>query len=350
MPWAARNRAAVYLSFLPLNHVVEGMLATYSPYYLPAPVDIYFVEDIYTVAQALPRVRPTIFFAVPRIYERVWEGLQKNWLGRIYLGLEEGSLKRALRPLLRWLLLRQAGFDRCAQLMVGSAAVSEGLLRAYRELGIEIHNAYGLTEAPLVTLNRAGANRIGTVGEPLPDTQLRLAEDGEVLVRGPQVTAGYFGQNVEQPFQSGWLHTGDLGELTAEGRLVILGRKKDLIKAAYGKYVQPAKIEGLLVGEGRPYCSALVWINADACDPIMAAALDAAIVQMNTHLSYPEQVKRWAILTNGLSVERGDLTPNLKLKRPAVARRFQSLVDALYGGGAVAGNVLHQGQAEREGR
>jgi long-chain acyl-CoA synthetase len=365
MPWAARNRATTYLSFLPLNHVVEGILATYSPYYLPAPVDIYFLDDIYALPQALPRVRPNIFFAVPRVYERVWEGLQKNRLGRIYLDLRGGILKRVLRPLLRWRLLRQAGFDRCAQLIVGSAPASEGLLRAYHELGVEIHNAYGLTEAPLVTLNRAGANRIGTVGEPLPDTQLRIAGDGEVLVRGPQVTAGYFGQNVEQPIQAGWLHTGDLGQLTAEGRLVILGRKKDLVKTAYGKYVHPARIEGLLkeipgvaeallIGEGRPYCSALLWINADACDEIMAGALDAAIVQMNTHLSHPEQVKRWVILTNDLSVEGGHLTPNLKLKRPAVARRFQALVDALYGDGAITSlffkeNVLHQGQAAREG-
>jgi long-chain acyl-CoA synthetase len=362
MPWAARNRATTYLSFLPLNHVVEGILATYSPYYLPAAVEIYFLEDIYALAQALPRVRPTLFFAVPRVYEKVWEGLQKNRLGRVYLGLEEGILKRLLRPLLRWRLLRQAGFDRCAQLIVGSAAVSEGLLRGFHELGIEIHNAYGLTEAPLVTLNRAGANRIGTVGEPLPDTELRIAADGEVLVRGPQVTDGYFGPNVEQPLQSGWLHTGDLGQLTAAGRLVILGRKKDLIKTAYGKYIQPAKIEGLLkelpgvaeallVGEGRPYCSALLWINADACDQVMAAALDAALVQMNSHLSHPEQVKRWLVLTNDLSVEGGDLTPNLKLKRPAVARRFQALVDALYGDGAIPESVfvLHRGQVEREG-
>ncbi|MCE7980030.1 MAG: NAD-dependent epimerase/dehydratase family protein [Caldilinea sp. CFX5] len=359
MPWQTRNRAIAYLSFLPLNHVVEGILATYSPYYLPAPVDIYFLEDIYAVARALPRIRPHLFFAVPRIYEKVWEGLQKNWLGRFYLDREEGIVKRLLRPLLRWRLLRQAGFDRCTQLMVGSAAVSEGLLRAFHDLGIEIHNAYGLTEAPLVTINRAGANRIGTAGEPLPETQLQIAADGEVLVRGPQVTTGYFDQTIEQPSQAGWLHTGDLGAVNAEGRLVILGRKKELIKTAYGKYVHPAKIEGLLkaipgvaeallVGEGRPYGSAFLWINADACDQRMAAALDTAIGQINSQLSHPEQVKRWAILTNDLSVEGGELTPNLKLKRLAVVRRFQALVDALYSNGAISANVLHCGQAERE--
>lgn len=360
MPWTTRNRAVTYLSFLPLNHVVEGILATYAPYYLPAPVEIYFLEDIYAVAQALPRIRPHLFFSVPRIYEKVWAGLQKNCFGRFYLGLPASIIKRMLRPLLRWRLLRQAGFDRCAQLIVGSAAVSEGLLRGYHDLGIEIHNAYGLTEAPLVTLNRAGANRIGTVGEPLPETQLQIAADGEVLVRGPQVTTGYFDPNIAQPLQAGWLHTGDLGAVTAEGRLVILGRKKELIKTAYGKYVHPAKIEGLLkeipgvaeallVGEGRPYCSALLWINADVCDQFMAAALDGAIGQMNRHLSHPEQVKRWAVLTNDLSVEGGELTPNFKLKRPAVTCRFHALVDALYGDDVIPKQVLHGGQAAKEG-
>ena len=149
---------------------------------------------------------------------------------------------------------------------------SENLLLNFRELGIEIHNAYGLTEAPLVTLNRAGANHIGTVGTPLPRTQVRIAEDGEVLVQGPQVTAGYFEEGAPSPVQDGWLHTGDLGRLTEEGYLVLEGRKKELFKTSYGKYVQPAKVEALLrdipgiaeamlVGEGRPYCVALLWLD-----------------------------------------------------------------------------------------
>jgi thioester reductase-like protein len=261
------------------------------------------------------------------------------------------------RPITYYDLVAGQCLPRSATQVRADMLAAAGALRA---LGIEIHNAYGLTEAPLVTLNRTGANRIGTVGEPLPETELRIAQDGEVLVRGPQVTAGYFDPNVAQPVQASWLHTGDLGELTTEGRLVIRGRKKDLIKTAYGKYVHPAQIEGLLkeipgvaeallVGEGRPFCSALLWINAAACDPVMAAGLDAAIAQMNSQLSHPEQVKRWVILSNNLSVEGGELTPNLKLKRPAVARRFQAIVDALYGADAMPENILHQGQVEREG-
>ena len=168
--------------------------------------------------------------------------------------------------------MRRAGLDRCAQLLVGSAACGEGLLRGFHELGIEVHNAYGLTEAPLVTLNRLGANRIGTVGEPLPETEVRIAEDGEVLVRGPQVTAGYFDEPDASPFRDGWLATGDLGRFTDEGGLVIVGRKKELIKTAYGKYAHPAEVEALLkeipgvaeamlVGEGKPFCVALMWVG-----------------------------------------------------------------------------------------
>lgn len=360
LPWNARNRRANYLSCLPMNHVVEGILATYSPYYIPAPVDIYFLQDLHDLARTLPRVKPTVFFSVPRIYEKVWEHLRDNRLGQFYLRLHENPIKQILRPLVRWSLLRNAGFDRCAQLMVGSAPSSEGLLSAYHELGVEVHNAYGMTEAPLVTLNRLGANRIATVGEPLPETQIRIAEDGEVLVRGPQVTVGYFNEGGATPFRDGWLATGDLGQMTGEGNLVILGRKKELIKTAYAKYVQPAKIESqlkdipgvaeaMLLGEGKPFCVALMWVANGHGDAECAEAqrIDRAVQVMNTQLAHPEQVKRWAILSNDLSVERGDLTPNLKLKRYAVTQRLCPVISALYDGGEAGGSVLHVGAAER---
>ncbi|MGE5139464.1 MAG: AMP-binding protein, partial [Rudaea sp.] len=358
LPWRARNRSANYLSCLPMNHVVEGILATYSPFYIPAPVNIYFLQDLHELAATLPRVRPTIFFSVPRIYERVWERFQAGRMGRFYLGLNENVIKRALRPFVRRSLLRKAGFDGCAQLMVGSAPSGEGLLRAYHELGVEVHNAYGLTEAPLVTLNRLGANRIGTVGKPLPRTQIRIADDGEVLVRGPQVTAGYFNEGEATPFRDGWLATGDLGEFTGEGNLVILGRKKELIKTAYAKYVHPAKIESrlkeipgiveaMLVGEGKPFCAALIWVADEHGEADRAEGIDGAVRTVNEQLSHPEQVKRWAILRNDLSVEQGDLTANLKLKRQVVSRRLQPVISALYDGAGSCENVLHVGAAER---
>ncbi len=362
LPWKARNKPITYLSFLPMCHVIEGILAAYSPYYMPAPLNIYFLEDLKDIQRVLPKVRPTIFFSVPRIYERIWEALEHNPVGRRYLDLPSGLPKRALGALLRWQTLKKAGLDRSAQLMSGSAPCGEGLLRDFRELGIEIHNAFGMTEAPLVTMNRVGANRLGTVGEPLPQTEIRVAEDGEVLVRGPQVMAGYFDGHgngeIVQPFRDGWLLTGDLGHVTPEGSLVLNGRKKELFKTSYGKYVQPAKVETLLkeipgvaeamlIGEQRPYCTALLWIQGKALDANAEQRIDRLVGQVNRGLSHPEQVKRWAVLTNDLSIEAGDLTANLKLKRRAISQRLDGVLESLYDGMGPTKAVLHFGEAAR---
>ena len=350
LPWQARTSPARHLSFLPMNHVVEGILATYSAYYLPAPIDLYFLEDFQDLKSGLRRARPTIFFCIPRFYEKAWAALADTGAGRRYV--ESAGIRRALlRPRVRRAFLRRAGLDRSAMLIAGSAPSNPELLRALRELGVEVHNAYGLTEAPLVTLNRLGANRIDTVGPPLPATEVSVAEDGEVLVRGPQVMAGYLDAD-EQPFRHGWLLTGDLGSLTPEGHLVVSGRKKELIATAYGKKVQTAKVEdalkaipgvaeAMLVGEGRPYCVALVWMDHD--DPVLLGTLDAAIADANRRLSHPEQVKRWAVLANDLSAERGDLTANLKLRRPAVTARLEDVIESLYRETQPPAHVLHVG-------
>jgi long-chain acyl-CoA synthetase len=356
IPWRARHARASYLSFLPLNHVVEGILGTYGPYYLPAPVDIYFLESIRELPRALPQVRPTVFFSVPRIYEKVWESLQSNPLGRRYLTWRGRFGKRLLGVILRRQVLRRAGFDRCIWLIAGSAPVDEALLRGLRELGIEVHNAYGLTESPLVTINRPGANRLGTTGQPLPETEVRIAEDGEVLVRGPQVTPGYADRELASPLRDGWLLTGDLGHLAPDGSLVIDGRKKELIATSYGKKIQAARVEArlrriegvaeaMLVGEGRPYCTALLWLDDGDWQ-----AVDRAIVRANADLSHPEQVKRWALLPNDLSIERGELTANLKLRRQVVTQRHHDLIEGLYAqrDGTAPEDAVHIGAAPRE--
>lgn len=335
VPWGIRTRPNRYLSFLPMSHVVEGILGTYSPYDLPAPVEVTFLEDFRRVAATLPVVRPTVFFSVPRLYQKVWEGVGRSRIGTRYQRMRAGPLRWILRPAVRRATLRRAGLDRCAQLLVGSAAVDEQLLRSFHELGVEIHEAYGLTEAPLVAMNRLGRNRIGSSGELLPETQVRVADDGELEVRGPQVMAGYVDED-EQPFRDGWLQSGDLGHVTADGRLVIDGRKKDLLKTAYGKYLQPSKIEAMLrripgiseamvVGEERPFCAALLWVEG-----VDGAAVEAAVTEMNRRLSHPEQVKRWTALPNDLSIEGGELTANLKLRRHEVEARFHGEIERLY--------------------
>jgi long-chain acyl-CoA synthetase len=359
MPWWERNHQGSYLSFLPMGHVVEGILATYSPYYVPAPVSIYFLEDFRKLQAELPRVRPNIFFSVPRIYERIWEALGKNRIGSFYIKTKSHLLKRLIRRILKNVTLKRAGLNNCVQLIAGSASCDEGLLQNYRELGVEIYNAYGLTEAPLVTINRLRKNRLGTVGEPMPFTQIKIAEDGEIMVKGPQVTVGYFDKSLEPPVKDGWLMTGDIGKLTDEGSLVIFGRKKELIKTSYGKCIYSGKIEGMmrelpevteamLVGESKPYCSALAWIDKKHYDQATLESIDKAMVEMNENLSNPEKIKKWALLVNNLSIENGELTPNLKLKRAVVYQKNQRIIDSLYTGAVPEGEV-HIGGVEKQG-
>jgi len=349
-PFDARTKDVHYLSFLPMNHVVEGILSTYALFFAPAALHVHFLEDFRALSKTLPAIRPTIFFSVPRVYEKLWEGLRESTPGKRYL--RSGKITRGLlRGSIRRGLLGRAGLDRCAQLMVGSAPASEELLSNLRELGIEVHDAYGLSEAPLVTLNRLGANKIGTVGQPLPETEIRTGADGEILVRGPQVTRGYFGEK-EQPFTDGWLRTGDLGRMD-DGYLVIEGRMKELLATSYGKKIQPGKIEGMLrgvpgvaeamvVGEDRPYCTAILWVGKD-WRPDNANVLDDAVRGMSTNLSHPEQIRRWAVIENDLAIETGELTANLKLRRGVVLRRRDAVVKALYGECASPPAVLHMG-------
>ncbi len=348
-PWKARTNRIIYLSFLPMNHVVEGILASYAIFYAPAPVDIYYLEDFQELQKVLPKVRPTVFFSVPRFYEKVWEQAAKSSVGSLYLKSRNGFVKKCLGYLLRRGISRKAGIDRCKQLIVGSAPVSAELLQNFREIGIEIHNAYGLTEAPLITLNRYMRNRIGTVGEPLPDTEIRIAEDCEILAKGPQVMRGYYsgpgsaagGSGEDSPLTDGWLHTGDFGTLSDDKYLTLHGRKKECIINSYGKNINPAKIEMMLreatginhvmvIGDRRPYCTALFW-GCPADDTDRRAAIEAAIRKTNEQLSHPEQVKRWTILSDDLSIEGGDLTANLKIKRQAVLMKYIDVIDTLYG-------------------
>jgi long-chain acyl-CoA synthetase len=336
-PWIDRTHEVSYLSFLPMNHVVEGILGTYAPYYAPASLKLYFLEDFKDLETILPRVSPTIFFSVPRFYEKVWSKIQQTWIGNMYLGTKNDLIKNILRSILKRSILKHAGLDACAQLIVGSAPVSTELLTSYHELGIEIYNAYGLTEAPLITINKLGSNNIGTVGEPLPKTNIKINEDGEVIVKGPQVASGYFNNENHNLFKNNWLYTGDYGYLTSMGSLIITGRKKELIVNSYGKSISPLKIEGFLkhiygvsevmvVGDNKPYCIAFLWVD----EIVDTRDIDQAITDVNNKLSNPEKIRRWLILKNDLSIENGDLTANLKLKRSNIIKSHQNIINIIY--------------------
>ena len=337
LPWKDRNSEMRYLSFLPMSHVVEGILAAYAPYCMLCRAKIYYLNDFQMLTRALPMVRPTVFFSVPRFYEKLWEQIEQHPLGKKYLTMSDGLLRRLTASGLRRAVLRKAGLDRCSQLLVGSAPISEELLLHFRALGIEIYNAYGQTEAPLITLNRLGKNVIPSIGTPLPDTTVSQAPDGELVVAGPQVALGYY-ELPSEAFRDGWLHTGDLGHVDAQGNVFISGRKKDMLITSYGKNINCTKIEqrladiacveqAVLVGEQRPYCTALLWTNGPT------DTLQDDIDRMNASLSHPEQVKRWCIIGQPLSIERGELTPNLKVKRSVVVEHYEQEIKALYNDG-----------------
>lgn len=334
LSWRDRNREMRYLSFLPMSHVVEGILAANAPYCMLCKAKIYYLHDFQMLSRALPRVRPTVFFSVPRFYEKLWEQIVKNPLGRQYLKMNAGWLKRLTGTLLRKAVLRKAGLDKCSQLLVGSAPVSATLLLRFQVLGIEIYNAYGQTEAPLITLNHLGDNAIPSIGKPLPDTTVTVAADNELIVSGPQVALGYY-HTASDTFKDGLLHTGDLGQIDNVGNVYIIGRKKDMLITSYGKNINCSKIEqrltdipcvehAVLVGERRPYCTALLWTNGPS------DTLAAAIESINQSLSHPEQVKRFTVVSTPLSIKNGELTPNLKVKRSVVMAHYQQEIENLY--------------------
>ncbi len=334
LTWEDRNRPMRYLSFLPLSHVVEGILASYAPYYVLTKVDYYYLNDFGSLTDALPKVRPTVFFSVPRFYEKVWDRVNENRIGQAYLAAKDGPVKQAMGKVLRKAVLKKAGIDQCSQLIVGSAPISEALLMNFRKLGIEIHNAYGQTEAPLITINRMGDNVIPTIGTPLPETSVTAEEDGELIVRGPQVTIGYYGLQTEN-IQDGVLRTGDLGIIHENGHITLIGRKKDMIITAYGKNISIPKIEerlkniagvseAVLIGENRPYCTALLWTEGDIPD------LETLIEEVNAGLSHPEQIRKFKVIPRALSIAEGELTPNLKVKRGAVEEHFAKEIEEMY--------------------
>jgi len=247
----------------------------------------------------------------------------------------------------------------------GSAALDRDIAQWFDAIGVVVLEGYGLTETSAAsTLNRPGAYRFGTVGWPLPQTEVKIADDGEILMKGPGVMNGYHDlpeATAEAIDAEGWFRTGDIGELDAEGFLRITDRKKDMFKTSQGKYVAPSAIsasfkavcpyasEIIVYGEGKAYCVALVGLEAEALmvwaadnglgdksfgeiarDDKTREMIGGYVDQLNNHLNRWEQVKRFSIIDRELTVEAGDLTPSLKLKRKSVVDDFHDSIDLLY--------------------
>ena len=337
-PWRARNTKASYLSFLPMNHVAEGITAAYAPYFVPASLDIYFLEDYHNLQKALPKAKPTVFFTIPRFYEKLWGNIESNPLGRAYIKTQNGLKKQFLRKILRYSVLRKSGLNHCQHFIVGAACSSPTLLTNLHELGIEVHNAYGLSEAPLVTMNKIGSNSLDTVGPPLPNTELRIDSDGEILIKGPQVMRGYLNPDEQQSLENGWFASGDIGELTSEGNLKIHGRKKNIIVTSYGKKIPIDKIEAslkiiecvkeaIVIGDNQPFCSAVFWVDKQKQN--YQAQIDFGIEQLNKELEDPAKIKRYVVLDES-SLGKENAESSLKTKRQECLKQIQPLIETIY--------------------
>jgi long-chain acyl-CoA synthetase len=327
---------AVVLSYLPLCHIAEQAMTNFAPIYTRSTVAIGgglpgLIEDMRTV-------RPTYFSGVPRVWLRF-----------------EEAIRAAGGGLAPHQALALVGLDRAGVATSGAASLPVETLRFFRALGLNLLELYGMTEnCSIMTIHRPERVVPGTVGEPLATVELRIAEDGEILVRGPSVFAGYY-KNPEASRQAvvqGWLHTGDVGVLE-QGQLRIVDRKKDLMITDGGKNIAPAEIEALmrtspliaecvLVADGRKYVSALVQpdmagFGADDYGALVAAPhtagrLAAEVRRLNEDLPRVAQIKRVLVLPQPLAHGEGELTPTLKLRRFMVHKRYAQEIEAIYAG------------------
>ncbi len=368
-----------FLSFLPASHAYEHSGGQYFPIGLGA--QIYYSEGLEKLASNIEEVRPTVMMVVPRLFEvlrqRILKSVEKQGrltnylLGRaLAIGAKElgGGVPLRDRPMdfilgrtLRPKVSARFG-GRIKAMMSGGAPLNPDVGIFFHSLGLTLLQGYGQTEAgPVVSCNRPKAGiRMHTVGPPLKNTEVRIAEDGEILVRGELVMKGYWRNPAltERAVRDGWLHTGDVGHLDGQGRIVITDRKKDLIVNDKGDNVSPQKVEGMLTlqpeifqamvaGDRRPYLVAVIvpdpeWTKEWAAasdqggsaapreDPQYLRALSAAVDRVNADLSVIEKVRRFIVADAPFSVENEQLTPSIKIRRHVIRAAYGERLDSLY--------------------
>ncbi|WP_184080204.1 AMP-dependent synthetase/ligase [Nocardiopsis mwathae] len=382
-------QAGATLSYLPMAHIAERVLSAYLP--MTVAGHIHFCPDAARLGEFLGLVRPHGLFGVPRVWEKLQAKLSAALaaapdeqrtaiesaaeVARAYL--EEGQFGRTRSPELEKRFARAdgevlqplralIGLDRADACIAGAAPLPEDTLRFFAGLGLLIRDVYGMTEnCGAVTANRADAYRFGSVGRPQDGIEVRVGEDGELLVRGPVNISGYLARPEESAAlidAEGWLHTGDIGSIDVDGFVYVVDRKKELIITSGGENIAPAAIENrlkehpligqaLAYGDRRPYPVALltldpeaaaVWAAANGADPADPAALaehpqvlaevGRAVEEANRRLARVQQVKKWRLLPGEWTVESAELTPSLKLKRRVIQARYADDIGRMYAG------------------
>ena len=372
------------LSFLPLSHVLERMV-TFT--YISKGCRIGYAESVETVAENLLEIRPNIMVSVPRVFEKIYAKVMDSVLAgstlkkRIFfwalkVGKEYGRRqlnkdnipaglrrKRNLAHKLVYSKIIEKTGGRVRFFVSGGAPLSKDIAEFFYALGLVILEGYGLTEtSPVISVNTFDNIKLGTVGKPIPGVEVKIAPDGEILTRGPHVMKGYYKKEAEtqEAFEGGWFHTGDIGHIDEDGFLVITDRKKDIIVTAGGKNVAPQPIENILktnpyisnavvLGDRRRFVCALVVPNFEKLESYARASnipfasradlvrneqvvhfLRAEVDRSTPHLAQYERIKRIAVLDRDFEIEKGEITPTLKVKRNMIEQKYKAVIDALY--------------------
>jgi long-chain acyl-CoA synthetase len=370
------------LSYLPLSHIAEQMFTIHLP--AVTGTAVYYAESIDKLLENLCEVRPTLFFGVPRVWEKFQAGVsaklaeatgakakiaaQAMAVGRQVTAGRNRGLEPSITVLAQYKAFQKIvyhkvkaalGLDQARLCASGAAPVATEVLEFFAGLDLPIYEVYGQSEdSGPTTFNAPGHTRFGTVGPAFPGVEVKIGGDGEILVRGRNVFAGYYkdAEATAEALEDGWLHSGDLGEFDADGLLTITGRKKDIIITAGGKNVAPKLIEGglknhpliseaVVIGDRRKYLTVLLTLDAEAADRFLSergqsgraadneavrAEIETALEAVNTDLARVEQVKKYTILPRELSIAEGELTPTLKVKRNVVHENFAAEIESMY--------------------
>ncbi|HKY48451.1 MAG TPA: AMP-binding protein [Acidimicrobiia bacterium] len=375
------------VSYLPLAHIAERMSTHYLGAYLAG--EVWYCPDIGLVLEYVTKARPTLFVAVPRVWEKFHNRLEARFgedpkreklirsavahgesvMRATQAGKSPGLIDKVKLALFERLIFSKVrhglGMDAIDIAITAAAPISADLIYFFRGIGIPLFELYGMSETTgPATSNLPGAERIGSVGRALPGVEVVLGEDGEVLMRGGVITAGYYQapQETAEAFDSeGWLHSGDLGRFDDEGYLFIVGRKKEIIINAAGKNIAPAKLETALknhalvaqacmIGDGRQYMSMIIALDAEEAPlwaakhgvpytdlgtfsqlPAVRTEIQSALDAANQEVSRVEQVKKFVIVPDAWTPDSGEITPSLKLKRRVVLEKYSSDIDSMYG-------------------
>jgi long-subunit acyl-CoA synthetase (AMP-forming) len=345
-----------FMSYLPMAHLADRVVAHY-----PALVTGGSVTccDPKLAVDALRDVRPSLWLGVPRVWEKLKAALETRFPEALATGGDRADAELLKR------LREQIGLDAAAFLLTGAAPILPEVIEFFVALGLPLYELWGMTESSAAaTANRMGANKIGTVGRPLPGAEVALADDGELLIRGPLVMRGYRSdpaKTAEAIDADGWLHTGDVGEIDADGYVSIVDRKKELIINAAGKNMSPANVEAVIkaacpligiavaIGDARPYNTALLVLEPEAVasfaaehgigdgslaelagDALVREEVAAGVERANARLSRVEQIKKHTIIPGEWVAGGDELTPTLKLKRKPIGEKYRATIEAMY--------------------